>query len=253
MKPLHAFGVLTIIFLLLYTFADNSSQTGAGQDADYKPINRDGLTPNWSAIAEWPPTSEETSTPLAKLDPWQVTTLIVLDDSGSMKSQIAGAKSALVDAVRRFDPDSRVGVIALNAGPVADVAFARDAAAALPAQLDTVQADGGTPLGARLIDAANILAGEAGSRRGFGVFRILVATDGAASDSAKLNAAVTRILSNTPIELATIGIGIGEGHALNVPGFTSYVSVASVDGLAQALSAAAAEQTTFKPISEFTE
>ncbi|MFK7941755.1 MAG: hypothetical protein AB8B85_02395, partial [Paracoccaceae bacterium] len=78
-----------------------------------------------------------------------------------------------------------------------------------------------------------------------------VTTDGVAGDGDIMNAAVTRILSSTPIEIATIGLGIGEGHALNVPGYTSYVSVESVGDLADALKAAAAEQTVFQPITKF--
>jgi Mg-chelatase subunit ChlD len=214
------------------------------------------LKPNWAAISKWPSESSneaEDTEALKVVDPWQVTTIIVLDDSGSMEARIDQAKAAVIQAVSQFPPESMVGVISLNSGVVSEVVPAAKASALLPQQLGKVSARGGTPLGVRLDDAAKILAKEAGQQRGFGVFRILVTTDGAASDNDRLKQAVSKILSKTPIELATIGIGIGKGHALNVPGFTSYVSVDGVEGLASALAAAAAEQTNFQPIGSFEE
>ncbi|MDC0434605.1 VWA domain-containing protein [bacterium] len=243
--------------IIIFSSLGNSpqiTQTARSNHAD--------LMPDWPTIALWPFGSDDAASDIdandelntiSAVDPWQVTTIIVLDDSGSMNEQIKEAKAAIVQAVSQFSPESRVGVIALNAGLVSDVVTAAEAADRLPEQLRSIFADGGTPLGSRLNDAAEILAAEAEQRRGFGVFRILVTTDGEASDADRLHEAVSEILSKTPIELATIGIGIGEGHALNVPGFTSYVSVNGVDGLAGALTAAAAEQTTFQPIDRFEE
>jgi len=215
-------------------------------------VDQARLTPDWTAISAWPPTGgEDASGAQANPDPWQVTTLIILDDSSSMRDQMFAAKQAVVQAVSQFDPNSRVGVIALNKGMVMPVQSASDASRSVESDLAQVNANGSTPLGASLADATSILTQEAQNRRGFGVFRILVTTDGAATDNDAMNSTVAEILSTTPIEIATIGIGIGEGHALNVPGYTSYVSVSSIDQLAGALQEAAAEQTTFNPITEF--
>lgn len=265
------FILLSAVVLSLLGYINQPNQSNSQTGSQYTRstsdntlvIDQSALIPNWSAIAAWPYGSGDSAGESADLadpseafttvDPWQVTTIIVLDDSGSMEDRISQAKEAIVQAVSQFDPASRVGVIALNAGQVSEVVAASDAAELLPAQLQNIHASGNTPLGSRLNDAATILAKEAEERRGFGVFRILVTTDGAASDIDRLKSAVSEILSRTPIELATIGIGIGEGHALNVPGFTSYVSVNGVDGLAGALTAAAAEQTNFQPIDRFEE
>lgn len=209
------------------------------------------LVPNWDAISSWPSGAQDEGAAQAKPDPKLVTTVIILDDSGSMGGQMGAAKDAVVEAVGQMTPESRVGVIALNAGMVTPVSAASDAAVSLPARLDPIIAEGGTPLGARLGDALAILGAEARQSRGFGIFRILVTTDGAATDEFMLQDRVAEIVSTTPIELATIGLGIGEGHALNVPGYTSYVSIDSVDQLASALREAAAEQTVFQPITKF--
>ena len=240
----------------IWSFLDQSQP-----DDTQPPIDAASLVPNWSAISAWPGATAETGNAEATSsflgqveanpDPAQVTTLILLDDSGSMGGRMGAAKDAVIQAVSQFPPESRVGVVALNAGLVLPVSTAAAAARELPGQLTRIEADGTTPLGARLAEALVILTQEAQKRRGFGVFRILVTTDGAASDGLRMNRAVAEILSTTPIELATIGVGIGEGHALNVPGYTSYVNVNSVGELAAALTAAAAEQTVFDPITSF--
>lgn len=218
------------------------------------PIDQTSLVPNWSAIASWPLVKKGTETIVeteASPDPSLVTTVIVLDDSGSMGDNMGAAKQAVIDAIGQMPTESRIAVLALNGGEVLPVMAVSDATRELPGRLSPIIPTGSTPLGKRLGDALSMLSSEATRRRGFGTYRILVTTDGAASDHERLNRAVTRILSTTPIELATIGLGIGEGHALNMPGFTDYVSVTSVEQLAEALRAAAAEQTTFDPITSF--
>ena len=246
-----------LVFMMLIIGAVAWNQISqVSTEPQYDPIDLSQAAPDWPAISAWPPTREgETATITADAnpDPWQLNMLIILDDSGSMGGQMEDAKTAVIEAVRQLDPDSRVGVLALNAGAILPVMSAADAARELPGRLHPLSADGGTPLGARLLEAAAVLTMEARRRRGFGIYRILVTTDGVASDGDAMNRNVAGILSQTPIELATIGLGIGEGHALNVPGFTSYVSVESVADLANALNAAAAEQTTFQPITKFEE
>lgn len=247
--------IFPLVFMVLIIGAIAWNQLNQiSTEPQYDPIDLTQAAPDWPAISAWPSGSGEAAgSAEANPDPWQVTMLIILDDSGSMGGQMEAAKQAVIEAVSQLDPNSRVGVLGLNAGAILPVSSAAEAARTLPDRLHPLSADGGTPLGARLNEASRILTDEARRRRGFGVFRILVTTDGVASDGAVMNQAVAGILSKTPIELATIGLGIGEGHALNVPGFTSYVSVESVEDLAGALNAAAAEQTTFQPITKFEE
>ncbi|MEO1492315.1 MAG: vWA domain-containing protein [Pseudomonadota bacterium] len=246
--------VLTIVIIAAAIYWDQATYTPPGDDVTA--IDTATLAPDWGAISSWPPVDGigvEPASAEENPDPWQLTTLILLDDSASMNTRMEAAKQAVIEAVGQLAPESRVGIVALNAGIVLPVTRAGDAARSLPAQLAPIKPSGATPLGARLSEAMGILAAEARQSRGFGVYRILVTTDGAASDGNRMNNAVAEILSTTPIELATIGVGIGEGHALNVPGYTSYVSVSSVDDLASALTAAAAEQTVFQPITQFEE
>lgn len=238
--------ILAIVAVVLWDSFSNQSSPPTGSTIDVATLN-----PDWSVISAWPGSSEDTAGVDATPDPGRITTLIVFDDSTSMSNQIAAARQAVVTAVAGFAPENRVGVIALNAGGVIPIMPANEAFQILPARLEAVEANGATPLGRSLNAAADLLTQEAQLRRGFGVFRILVTTDGAASDEDMMNQVVAQIMSRTPIELATIGLGIGEGHALNLPGFTSYVSVANASELASALTNAAAEQTVFQPITSF--
>ena len=211
-------------------------------------IDPAALVPDWTRISAWPGFEAPGG---SNPDPGQLSTVIVLDDSGSMGPMMLDAKQAVIDAVSQFPDNSRVAVIALNRGRVLDAVAVDEARASLPAAIDPVMADGKTPLGRALGTALDLLAQEAARQRGFGTYRILIATDGRASDAAVLRRAIAEILSASPVEVATIGIGIGEGHALNMPGFTDYVSVQGVDRLAAALAQVSAEQESFQPVTAF--
>ena len=208
------------------------------------------LAPDWPAIAAWPPEDEGGGVEAAP-DPERLTTVMVLDDSSSMNARMGAAKDAVTEAARLLPQSGRLGVLALNAGLVQEPAPAAEAAAALPSRLDPIRADGSTPLGPALMAARAMLEAEAARQRGFGTYRIIVATDGAADDELRLAEAVAGILTETPIQISTIGIGLGSGHVLNMPGHVSYVGVTDVSGLATALAAAVAENTTFEPITAF--
>ena len=99
--------------------------------------------------------------------------------------------------------------------------------------------------------ARDLLSEEAARSRSFGTYRIIVTTDGAADDPDLLVREVIETVNKTPVQVATIGIGIGRRHVLNAEGHTSYVAVDDVGKLAQALQAAVAENASFDPITAF--
>ncbi|MEO0911686.1 MAG: VWA domain-containing protein [Pseudomonadota bacterium] len=220
------------------------------QEARVSAPSAESLAPDWPRIAEWPVLDVE---PLSMPDPNLLTTVILLDDSGSMSAEMADAKAAVLSAAEQLPKGGKLAVLALNAGNVLEPTPVADAQALLPDALRNVIADGNTPLGARMLDAYRVLSEEAALQRGFGTYRLVITTDGQASDAGALREAMVQILSGSPIEVATIGLGIGEGHPLNMPGQTRYVSVDTVAEFATALSAATAEQTSFDPITSFSE
>ena len=211
--------------------------------------NPEPITPNWAAIAAWPNLSSDTVE--AQPDPNRRVTAIVLDDSGSMKSDMEAAKEAVIGALDAMAADDRVAVVALNAGTVLPFASVADAKSELPALLAPIASDGGTPLTSAIQSAQNLLAAEAAAARGFGTFRLIVTTDGAADDGRALDEEIERLAVSTPIQVTTIGIGIKGGHVLRRADLGSFVDVANVSALQGALEAAVAENTDFTASTEF--
>ncbi|MEL7105046.1 MAG: vWA domain-containing protein [Pseudomonadota bacterium] len=209
------------------------------------------LTPRWDAVAAWP--GVEADTAAADPEPDRTTTVLVFDDSGSMSDQIEAAKVAALDFVAKLPETTYLGAIGINSGVLVEPMPVRDALPALKAVLARVPADGGTPLTRAMRAAHEMLRAQAANQRGFGTYQILVTTDGAADDTRALTDEVVAILTSSPVNISTIGIGIGDGHPLNLGGETRYVAIADVGDLALALEQVAAEQTSFDPITAFEE
>ncbi|MEL7027095.1 MAG: vWA domain-containing protein [Pseudomonadota bacterium] len=213
-------------------------------------INVD-LTPRWDAVAAWP--GVEVDTASADPEPGRTTTVLVFDDSGSMSRRINAAKIAALDFAGKLPETTHIGAIGLNSGVLVEPMPVDDALPVLTSALGGVIADGGTPLSRALRQAHNMLRLEAANQRGFGNYQILVTTDGEADNPSLLTDEVVAILRNSPVNIATIGIGIGDGHPLNLGGETRYVAISDVADLASALEDVSAEQTQFDPVTAFEE
>ena len=233
------FGVISLVVLSQFGLLDDT------------PIGRgnEPVSPDWTAIAAWPGSQADEIE--AQPDPNRVYTAIVLDDSGSMGDDITPAKAAVLTAIDAMDPQDQVAVIALNDGLILPFMPAAEARSALPEPLSRVFSDGSTPLTKALQTAREGLAGEAARVGSFGTYRILVTTDGAADDGDRLRAEIEDIARQTPIQIATIGVGIGGGHVLARPDLAAFVSVNDITGLADALRTAIAEEQTFSAITAF--
>ncbi|MEL6523525.1 MAG: vWA domain-containing protein [Pseudomonadota bacterium] len=209
----------------------------------------DPVTPNWAAIAAWP--TIQAPEVEARPDPNRRITAIVLDDSGSMGDDIIAAKAAVVDALAAMADTDRVAVVALNSGTVLAFSSVSEARAALPGALERILSNGRTPLTGAIKTAQKMLEEEAAMVRGFGTFRLIVTTDGAANDGDALELTVEGLASDTPIQLTTIGIGIRGQHVLRRDDLGSFVDVANVSALAEALQSAVAENADFQAITDF--
>ncbi|MGB0695589.1 MAG: vWA domain-containing protein [Rhodospirillaceae bacterium] len=110
--------------------------------------------------------------------------------------------------------------------------------------INDMQADGGTPLGIALDYVMGQLRGQAALQRGYGDYRVVVVTDGEASDEFKLNSVMNELL-DTPVMLYTVGFCIDENHALNIPGQTFYAAATSPQELERGLNAVLAESEAF--------
>ena len=207
------------------------------------------VQPNWEAIAAWPP--DQADTVDAVPDPNRSFTAIVLDDSGSMGSEIGDAKTAVVSALSEMAPKDRLTVIGLNSREIIPFMTVEEAQGVLPGRLADVISDGGTPLTRAVQASRQALAQEAAVAGGFGTYRILVTTDGQAADAVALEVEIEDIAANTPIQVATIGVGIKGGHVLRRSDLAVFVAIDNVGQLADALRRAIAEEQSFSATTSF--
>ncbi|MEM1274164.1 MAG: VWA domain-containing protein [Pseudomonadota bacterium] len=209
------------------------------------------VEPDWAAITAWP--GAEAAEVEAQPDPNRTFTAIVLDDSGSMGTDIEPAKAAVLATIAALPADDRVAVIALNDGLILPFSAVEEAQRILPERLSRVTSDGSTPLTSAIQTARRSLAGEAARVGAFGTYRILVTTDGEADNGDALRDEIEDLARVTPIQVATIGVGIADRHVLARPDLAAFVTVRDISGLAAALQSAIAEEQDFTAITSFEE
>ena len=151
--------------------------------------------------------------------------VVVLDDSGSMKDRmrsaqgrvrkITAAKQALLTVLEQLPADANVGVALLNGkvnnspwliplGPV-DMNATKKV-------MDSVRANGGTPLGRFLKTGSDALLA-ARERESYGSYRLLVVTDGEAGDNNLIERYLPEIKSRG-ITVDVIGVAMNADHSL---------------------------------------
>ena len=177
-----------------------------------------------------------------------LTVVVLLDDSGSMKQPMPGgmlridaAKQALNSVLSQLPPETRVGVVALNTrlhgeswivpmGPIGNADWKE--------RIASIRADGGTMLGLfSKVAADELLKMRAADR--YGTYRLLIVTDGEANDPAVLSSYLPDILSRG-ITLDVIGVSMASEHSLaNLA--HSYRSADDAESLTAAISTVFAE------------
>ena len=149
--------------------------------------------------------------------------VVVLDDSGSMANSMRGmraakmdvAKEALLSVLKDFPAEAEVGVLALNStvdrrhwivplGPVDSSTLQRS--------ISSIGANGGTPLGAALKEAADALLNKR-DKQVYGTYRLLVVTDGEAGDPQLVEEYLPDIKARGLIT-DVIGVDMAGNHSL---------------------------------------
>ena len=148
--------------------------------------------------------------------------VIVLDDSGSMNERMSGgvrridaAKKAIAVILKQFPVDTKLGLLLLN-GDSAKKHWA------IPLELlsvqqatkrvESVSADGGTPLGDRMREGADALL-QLREKQIYGSYRLLIVTDGEANDAKLLSQYLPDVLSRGLI-VDAIGVDMKKDHTL---------------------------------------
>jgi uncharacterized protein YegL len=150
--------------------------------------------------------------------------VIVLDASGSMRERMPdspltrmdAAKAALKDVLAKVPLSTQVGLLQFSAADVTqDWIYPlgpRNEQALLQA-IDRPNPGRGTPLGAFLKKAADRLLEERALQFGYGTYRLLVVTDGEASDRHLVDKYIPDIISRGII-VDVIGVDMRTDHAL---------------------------------------
>ncbi len=148
--------------------------------------------------------------------------VIILDASGSMENNMRGsgvkkidsAKSAIKDIVSRLPSSTHLGLLVFGGarqgwiqklGPIQKNT--------LFSEIDRMTANGGTPLGDYMKKGADQLLLARKAQYGYGSYRMLIVTDGEASDP-KLVEAYTPDIISRGIITDVIGVDMASAHTL---------------------------------------
>ncbi|HEY9681184.1 MAG TPA: vWA domain-containing protein [Oculatellaceae cyanobacterium] len=180
----------------------------------------------------------------------------VFDGSGSMKdappasdggdtqfnSKIVAAKWAVREFLQKVPQDVNLGLFVFDRdGERQVIPLGPNNRAQFLAAIERIRASGGTPLGDAINQGATALAKQYKRQMGYGDYRLIVITDGEASDH--INTGIAQAAKyNIPIY--TIGFGIGPNHSLRKYSI-SYRSADSAQQVKSALEEAAAELDVF--------
>lgn len=209
---------------------------------------------------DWPPLAEDTAVPVALAQTATTNYYVVLDGSGSMSREdcsgglpkIEAALNALREFVSAVPPEANLALAVFDdAGLSERVPLAVGNRGPFMDALDSVRANGGTPLRSSIELGYQKLLAQGRSQLGYGEYHLVVVTDGHADPSREdPSSVVEAMLSSTPVVLHTIGFCIGNDHVLNQPGRSFYVAADSPDQLRAGLTSVLAESPSFD-VSQF--
>lgn len=148
--------------------------------------------------------------------------VIILDDSGSMNEAMAGnirkmdaAKRALVKVVEQIPDTTNVGILLLNGARANNhwlVPLGALEKKNATIKVNSIGANGGTPLGEAMRIASDQLL-QARNKSVYGTYRLIVVTDGEATDKVLLDQYLPDILSRGLI-VDAIGVNMAGNHSL---------------------------------------
>lgn len=179
---------------------------------------------------------------------------LVIDGSGSMleaecspgSNKMAVAKSAFQTFVGQLPADANIGLYAFDKLGIGErVPLGQGNRQQLESALQQISPGGGTPLSFSIADGYQALTQQAKSQLGYGEYHLVVITDGLASSGYSPEADINQVLTNTPINIHTIGFCISDQHPLNQPGYTFYRSANDPSSLLAGLQEVLAEAPDF--------
>ena len=179
---------------------------------------------------------------------------VILDCSGSMQDigcsgKLSKLKVAQV-ALKRFanivPVNASLGLTVFVDNIVKElVPIGRNNRQAFVTAVERTYPSGKTPLAMAIEKGYLHLEAQAQKQLGYGEYTLVVVTDGIPSEGQDPTKKVKKILTQTPIQIHTIGFCIGPQHSLNMPGRTVYKAADNPAQLEQGLSDVLAEAESF--------
>ncbi len=151
--------------------------------------------------------------------------VVILDASGSMqdkfsgdrtKSKMEAAKAALQEVLAKVPDDTWIGLLVFSGANIRNewvYPLGEKDTQQLIAAINLPQPGGGTPLGKYIRIGANRLLEERAKQYNYGNYRLLIVTDGEASDAAQVEYYTPEIL-NRQIRVDVIGVDMKTDHML---------------------------------------
>lgn len=172
---------------------------------------------------------------------------IVLDNSGSMKTRecsgqdirmVAGGKAVIDFSHKRPAGDNFALILFIGDRPYARVVMSLGRDRALfQKEVQNARPDFNTPLGPAIEVAYGEIVKQGRRQGGYGSYHIVVVTDGDWNQGSDPGPIVKRIVNESPVQVHTVGFCTGQGHRLNISGYTSYVSADNADQINRGLQA----------------
>jgi Ca-activated chloride channel homolog len=180
---------------------------------------------------------------------------VILDDSGSMESGdcargYTSKLNAAIDALAAFaeglPPQANLGVMSFNMGKFNEqLPLGKHDTNEIHNLSKRMKAKGNTPLATAITRGYEALRKQARSQLGYGEYHLVVITDGEATEGEYPDRIITQILSESPLDVHTIGFCIGTEHVLNQPRYLSYQAADNAQALRQGLQDVLAESPAF--------
>lgn len=145
--------------------------------------------------------------------------VILLDTSGSMDTamkssrvtRMKAAQDAICSVIQQMPNETKLGILTFNGWIYPLDNLDKDKATQA---VNATRAGGGTPLGQFLKDSTDALLEARQKNKGYGTYKLLIVTDGDATDTNLFNKYLPDVASRG-IVLNSIGVDMGADHALS--------------------------------------
>lgn len=182
----------------------------------------------------------------------ELNVVVILDNSGSMSTEMSGgesrmaaAKRSLLSVLEQTPDDARVGVVLLNPPKLNDdwlIPLGPVDRGATVSVVQSIRAGGPTPLGRAMRLAGDALLASRETQK-YGQYKLLLVTDGEATDPRLVDRFLPEVQARGLV-VEAIGIDMGEQHSLAMRANT-YRNAADPQSLERAISAVVLGESSY--------